>query len=650
VRPRSIPILLPAVLVALAAFLLYRATMLPGFDFGDTGSFQTLLGSPVITPRNGYPLYFAIGQLVLWITRVEPAHAANLLSVATAAIACGLIVPVAARLSGSIAAAVAAALLFAVSYTFWSQAVIAEVYGLHIALVTLTLLLILRWADQPTLPRLALFFAVYAVAFGNHLSMILLAPAYALFLVLESPGGWRAIVAPRTVIIALVCALAGASQYWWNVRSLWLLPGVDPPAGALDAMRQFWFDVTKSDWRDTMVMNVPQSMVRDHAAMYWFDLRQQFGVAGPMLAAAGLAEVALTNGRRALLVFLLWAANAAFAFSYNVGDAHVFYLPSHLFIALLAAPAVVLAGRIIEAAVSPLSRGASVRSGRELLRGSTAVLLALYAGFRGYRDFPALDRSGDHRPASVLEALTADLDDRRAVLVTDLNWQVQNGLSYLTHAKRPEIAVARMPDLALYAPAFIADNRAIGRQVVLSERARATAAAAFGPLLPITPDARVVVPRLVDEVRDVPAGTRYVVCVLGPSRDLRLDAADLAGALQSLAGGQPVQLPGGDYAAVAGIAGEAPVVVTASDRPFARRVMLRDVAVDIRMESWLASDTIRRMGFGHVVAGRRHTLIVERGVSLVSFDELGDPLRTAYAANIFAPQPRYLIDIAPAFR
>ena len=64
------------------------------------------------------------------------------------------------------------------------------------------------------------------------------------------------------------------------------------------------------------------------------------------------------------------------------------------------------------------------------------------------------------------------------------------------------------------------------------------------------------------------------------------------------------------------------------------------------MESWLASDTIRRMGFGHVVAARQHTLIVERGVSFVAFDEHGTAVRTAYASNIFAPQARYLIDIA----
>ena len=56
-----------ALVVALTAFALYRATLLPGVDFGDTGSFQTMVGSPLITPRDGYPLYFGLGWMALWL-------------------------------------------------------------------------------------------------------------------------------------------------------------------------------------------------------------------------------------------------------------------------------------------------------------------------------------------------------------------------------------------------------------------------------------------------------------------------------------------------------------------------------------------------------------------------------------------------------
>jgi len=90
------------------------------------------------------------------------------------------------------------------------------------------------------------------------------------------------------------------------------------------------------------------------------------------------------------------------------------------------------------------------------------------------------------------------------------------------------------------------------------------------------------------------------------------------------------------------MAGERPALVEAAPRPFARSVRLGGLPVDIRMESWLAADTIRRMGFGQVIAGRHHTLIVERGVSFVTFDESGRALRSAYGSSIFAPEARYL--------
>jgi hypothetical protein len=361
--------------------------------------------------------------------------------------------------------------------------------------------------------------------------------------------------------------------------------------------------------------------------MYWFDLRQQFGIAGPLLAVAGLVQLAIADGRRAILMFVIYAVNVVFAYSYNVGDSHVFYLPSHLILALLAAPGVMAAGR-------------SVRHGGPIV----AALLIVYAGSRAYRDYPALDRSHDARASAVVNGFTEGLDDRTSILLADLNWQVANGLSYFARTQRPEIAYARLPDVLLYAPALVADNRAIGREVTLTERARTTVTAAYGPLLPIMRDPRVRVPRLSEIAGNIAQGTRYVLCVLRPARDLSLDAEDLSNALQALGGGH-LAIPAGDYAAVAGVAGEPPALVIASALPFRQRLSLRGVTVDIRMESWLASDTIRRMGFGHVIAARQHTLIVERGVSFAAFDERGHATSTAYASNIFAPQARYLIDM-----
>jgi len=591
-------------------------------DLGDTPSLQTRIGSSLLTPRDAYPLYSAIGNLFDRAMPGNPARALNVASAVQGAFACALIVLVGASLSGSVAAGAAAALLFATSYTFWSQSIIAEVYALHIIFVALTLLLALHWADRPTSGRLAAFFAVYAIGFGNHLSMILLAPAFAIFLLASAPNGWRSMLAPRVLAIAAVCACVGALPYAWNLSTLWLLP--DPPGGLVDGLRRFWFDVTKADWRETMVLQVPQAMVGDHAAMYAFDLEQQFGWVGPLVALAGLARLTMTNGRQAALVLAIYVVNVAFAFGYNVGDSHVFYLPSHLMVALLAAPGLVLAGEVLRR--------------RQLV----AALLMVYAGSRAWRDYPALDRSHDDRPISVLTELTRGLDDRHSILLTDLNWQLQNGLSYFGHAIAPAVAYERMPAVLLYAPALIADNAAINREVALTERARNTLIASYGPLIPSERDPRVLTPSLADATRDLPAGTRYVFCILKPTRDLSLDWDDIGRALSAITG-RLVRVPDGDYAVIAGRIGQPPDLLLGSNRPFRRSLDLEGVPVSIRMESWLAADTIRRMGFGHVVVGREHTLIVERGVSFAAFDASGRAMQTAYAANIFAPQPRYLI-------
>jgi hypothetical protein len=631
-----------AALIALAAFVLYRSTLLPGLELGDSASFQTMAGSPVLTPRDGYPLYYAIAALFVPLFDSD-AYAMNALSAVESALACGVVVVVAAELSGSVIAAAAAALLFAGSYTFWSQAVIAEVYGLHLLLVAVSMLLLLRWSRQPSQARLVAFFAVYALAFGNHLSMILLAPAYTAFLLLTAPGGWRSMVRPTVVAAALACAAAGALQYAWNLRALWLFP--EPPHGVGDALAAFWFDVTKSDWRDTMVLRVPPVMAGERLRMYLFDLHQQFGWAPVVLAVAGFAQLARHDARRALLVGGLFAVTLAFALGYNVGDTHVFLLPSHLMIALLAAVGITAASKKLV-----------------LLFG---VLVVALAAAHIYRDFPALDRSSDTRPATLLAELTEGLHDHNAILLTDLNWQVQNGLSYYGDKVRPELGYVRLAEVLLYAPALIRDNRAIGRDVVLTDRARVQLAAAYGPLVSTAPDERGVVDTLRDTVSRLPRGTPYVLCVLKPSREFTVDPTALDQAIATLTGqdawaragqdarartGQDARAearayewPPDDYFVIAGLAGEPPQLADSSMTPFRRRLTLAGLDVQIRMESVLAFDTIRRMGFGHVIANRHHALIIERGVSFAALDENGRAGSVVYEAGIFAAQPRHRV-------
>jgi hypothetical protein len=352
----------------------------------------------------------------------------------------------------------------------------------------------------------------------------------------------------------------------------------------------------------------------------------------PLLAALGALYLALVNRPRALVLAMIWLVTVGFAFGYNVGDAYVFLLPSHLVIALLVAPGVVGASRLVRP--SAIQRTAAPALG---------AAMAAVACVRIYADYPALDRSGDRRPEQTLQALTAGIDERNTVLLTDMNWQIQNGLTYFGNYVRPEVAYIRAPEVLLYAPALLRDNFEIGRGITATQRAADALRAAYGPLFDIHEDARAPAAGIADLARGLPAGTRWVLCVLRPTREFVIDVRDLRAAFEILTGRSELPVALDDYAVAAGTVGRPPIVARTSAAPFRASVDLDGVRVEVRMDSWLAFDTIRRMGFGHVLASRQHTLIVERGISFAAFDDSGTVVRSGYAAGIFAPQPRFLV-------
>src|ERR1044071_2408305 len=198
-----IPVFVAALLIATLVFWAYTQTLLPGVDLGDTGGFQAAVLWPEVSARQAYPLYFGLARpFVGVVSAVNPARGLNLFSAIWGAAAVGLLTFVGAALSGSLVSGVVAGLLLAFSYTFWSQAIIAEVYTLHLAIVLLCCLALYAYAARPSRARLALFFAIYAFGFGNHLSMILLFVPFTVFLLQVTPDR-RALFSPAVIGLAI---------------------------------------------------------------------------------------------------------------------------------------------------------------------------------------------------------------------------------------------------------------------------------------------------------------------------------------------------------------------------------------------------------------------------------------------------------------
>ena len=618
-------------MVATIAFWAYTQTLLPGVDLGDTGGLQAAVLWPEVSARQAYPLYYGLARpFVATASAANPARGLNLFSAIWAAAAVGLLSYVCARVTRSIAAGAVAGLLLAVSYTFWSQAIIAEVYSLHLALTGACLLALYAYEAHPRTSRLALFLAIYAVAFGNHLSMILLLVPFAAFL-LRTPGRRRELLRPQIVGLAALIAIAGALQYLPNLLSVWW--SADAPASVLDRLAAFWFDTTKADWRESMVLGIRSDQALDRLAMWWFDMRQQFGIAGVAIAAAGAVALWRTSRAWAGLVLGIYGITAAFALTYNVGDAHVFFLPAHYAMAFFAGAAV--------AALSRVSRVSRV--------WSTAVVVVAvfaYAGWRGWSTWPAVDRHADRRAEQLIARLTLGLTDRDALFVSQMNWQLENVLLYAARHERPDLAWVRLPDVMPHFPFLVSDNHRISRDLVVSAEAAAEITSDYAAAYPLLEDPSIAMPGLSEIASQIPLGSPYVLAVLTPPREEVLDPDVLAGALESLSARNIPERTPAAFELFAGISGEPPIFYRASDRPFEAGFTILDEPFTVRMDSWLPSDTFRRAGFGHVLRGRDHALILERGVNLVWLQGDGTPSAPFYAASLFAPKPRFRISPA----
>ena len=126
-----------------------------------------------------------------------------------------------------------------------------------------------------------------------------------------------------------------------------------------------------------------------------------------------------------------------------------------------------------------------------------------------------------------------------------------------------------------------------------------------------------------------------------------LDADELAAIVAALTGHTATLPTDSVYTVMVGRAGERPLVVRSERRPFRLRMTVSGMDLDVRMESWLPPDTIRRAGFGHVVVNRRHVLTLERGVSVVALGENGQTRLAGYASGLYAPEPRFRIRATP---
>ena len=213
-RARRVAEALVPVGVGLLAFAVYLQTLLPGVGWGDIARFQYVAKVWGIPHRFGYPLYIFLSRLFGYLPVGDLAYRVNLMSALFAALAAVMVYFTVMRLVDDWVGAASAALSFAFSVALWRQAVVAEVYSLNAFLIGAVVLILLTWHQTRKIGLLYLGVGLYALSFGNHLTVVTLLPAV-VYLILVTD--YRVLLNLKTVAILAGLGLLGALQYLYVI-------------------------------------------------------------------------------------------------------------------------------------------------------------------------------------------------------------------------------------------------------------------------------------------------------------------------------------------------------------------------------------------------------------------------------------------------
>ncbi|MCA9939074.1 MAG: DUF2723 domain-containing protein [Anaerolineales bacterium] len=295
---------LAAALIALGVYLLTIAPDLTTAHFGgDGGELITAAITRGVPHPPGYPTYLLLSKLFSYLPLGTVAFRFNLFSALCTAAAAGLVAAATHAWShqphpiGSLAAA----LSFAFAPLVWSQALIAEVYGLNLLLVAAVL-----WATATRRPP---FWRglLLGLALTTHLTSLLLLP---LLLLLTPRRGWG---------LLLLGAFSGLLPY--ALLPLWLNPRSPVIWGDPTTLSGWWWLVSGRLYQPNLAHLDRLGEQIGTAASAFLRQYAYLGVALPVLA------LWRRRDRLAVGLLLTTALYALYALTYDAIDAGIFFLP-----------------------------------------------------------------------------------------------------------------------------------------------------------------------------------------------------------------------------------------------------------------------------------------------------------------------------------
>jgi Protein of unknown function (DUF2723) len=328
----------------------YVRTLAPDVLYSDSAEFQTLAYTFGITHSTGYPTYLLLARLLGFLPLRTPAWRISLFSAVSAAMVVGGIYLLARDFTRSKIGAALGAVALGISYTFWSQAVIAEVYTPGMALWVAILLLLFHWQTEPGKHNSSLLFAALlaGIGFGVHASIWLLAPPAMAFVVwtLWWQGASRSEWV-RAFSAGFMGALTGLGIF---LTTFLISDQLNPPTSfirtTLEPSRVFWnlqpkdFDspfkrlkmtVISVQWGDSLFPEDDDFSLKEE----WKDFKDrltklEFPRLVLLFAGLGAFVMVITRPLRGVFYLMAFFLSLFFALNYRVDDKYVFYLSLYI--------------------------------------------------------------------------------------------------------------------------------------------------------------------------------------------------------------------------------------------------------------------------------------------------------------------------------
>ncbi len=360
-RTRWLDVAIALTIFALA-LAVYNATLTPSLSYksADGNELATVCYTLGLAHSTGYPLYTWLGKLFTFIPVGDVAHRVNLMSAVLGAAAVALLYLIMLTITNRRLPSAFTALFFAFSLTFWSQAVIAEVYTPNVFMLALTVWLLLRWqashsslgrskialrglpnprlgpgsgdpgrakSAPPSLRRAAcllLAALTFGLSLGAHLSNLGFAPAFALYVLLVD---WRVLKRPAVIAGALALFFLGCLQFLWlpykasTLNDAFMLRNAPRTLESiyrytLGAFPQFKFAF-------------PLQAIPARIVLYLKLLCQNFGLVGIALGVYGMWEMLFRHTKKFYLFITMYLVHVFFFVQYRVFDLDVFFIPAH---------------------------------------------------------------------------------------------------------------------------------------------------------------------------------------------------------------------------------------------------------------------------------------------------------------------------------